>query len=38
MVLVYAAPAPEHRTAARMALGLCPAGALALNSPDSPDP
>ncbi|MEU6961558.1 ferredoxin [Streptomyces chrestomyceticus] len=25
-----AAPAPEHRAAARMAVGLCPAGAIAL--------
>ncbi|MFI2239539.1 ferredoxin [Streptomyces chrestomyceticus] len=30
VVLLDAAPAPEHRAAARMAAGLCPAGALAL--------
>ncbi|WP_234341151.1 ferredoxin [Streptomyces sp. NRRL S-1813] len=37
VVLRHPAPAPEHRAAARMAVGLCPAGALALNSPDSTD-
>ncbi|MEE1735543.1 ferredoxin [Streptomyces sp. BE147] len=35
VVLLHPAPAPEHRAAARMAVGLCPAGAIALNSPDS---
>ncbi|MFE9399233.1 ferredoxin [Streptomyces flavidovirens] len=37
VVLLHPEPAPEHRTAARMAVGLCPAGAIALNSPDSKD-
>ncbi|MDJ1136989.1 ferredoxin [Streptomyces iconiensis] len=34
VVLLNPVPAPEHRAAARMAVGLCPAGAIALNSPD----
>ena len=34
VVLLHPAPAPEHRTAARMAADLCPARAIALNSPD----
>ncbi|WP_030608072.1 ferredoxin [Streptomyces sclerotialus] len=29
-VLLHPEPAPEHRAAARMAAGLCPAGAIAL--------
>ncbi|WP_371859014.1 ferredoxin [Streptomyces paromomycinus] len=32
VVLLDAAPAPENRAAARMAAGLCPAGAIALVS------
>ncbi|WP_326676057.1 ferredoxin [Streptomyces sp. NBC_01237] len=35
VILLRPAPAPEHRAAARMAVGLCPAGAIALNSPES---
>ncbi|MFD9424471.1 MULTISPECIES: ferredoxin [unclassified Streptomyces] len=35
VILLQPAPAPEHRAAARMAVGLCPAGAIALTSPDS---
>ncbi|MEE1790471.1 ferredoxin [Streptomyces sp. BE308] len=35
VILLQPAPAPEHRAAARMAVGLCPAGAIALNSPES---
>ncbi|WP_329468110.1 ferredoxin [Streptomyces sp. NBC_01431] len=35
VVLLHSAPGPEHRAAARMAVGLCPAGAIALNAPDS---
>ncbi|GGW70293.1 ferredoxin [Streptomyces caelestis] len=38
VVLVRPAPAPEHRAVARMAVGLCPAGAIAVHSPDSPAP
>ncbi|OKI01414.1 ferredoxin [Streptomyces sp. CB02923] len=34
VVLRQPVPAPEHRAAARMAAGLCPAGAIALDSPD----
>ncbi|GGX53501.1 ferredoxin [Streptomyces noursei] len=37
VALLHAAPAPKHRAAARMAVGLCPAGAIALGSPDSTD-
>ncbi|MFG2223326.1 ferredoxin [Streptomyces sp. NPDC048644] len=37
VVLLRPAPAPGHLAAARMAVGLCPAGAIALNSPDSGD-
>ncbi|WP_405411973.1 ferredoxin [Streptomyces decoyicus] len=37
VVLLHPAPAPELRAAARMAVSLCPAGAIALNSPDSTD-
>ncbi|MFJ8671878.1 ferredoxin [Streptomyces sp. NPDC093589] len=37
VMLLNAAPAPEHRAAARMAVSLCPAGAISLNSPDSTD-
>lgn len=37
VVLLDAAPGPEQRAAARMAVGLCPAGALTLNSPDPKD-
>ncbi|WP_063726042.1 ferredoxin [Streptomyces monomycini] len=32
VVVLDAAPAAEHRAAARMAVGLCPAGAVALTS------
>ncbi|MEV5282393.1 ferredoxin [Streptomyces sp. NPDC052811] len=35
VVLLHPSPGPEHRAAARMAVGLCPAGAIALNAPDS---
>ncbi|MFH8409736.1 ferredoxin [Streptomyces sp. NPDC018019] len=35
VVLLRPAPGPEHQAAARMAAGLCPAGAISLNSPDS---
>ncbi|MEV5683258.1 ferredoxin [Streptomyces sp. NPDC052164] len=35
VILLQPTPAPEHRAAARMAVGLCPAGAIALNSPES---
>ncbi|MFI8437361.1 ferredoxin [Streptomyces sp. NPDC079020] len=35
VVLLHPEPAPEHRAAARMAVGLCPAGAIAVNSSDS---
>ncbi|MGW7285944.1 ferredoxin [Streptomyces sp. NPDC054847] len=35
VMLLNPAPAPEHRPAARMAVGLCPAGAIALDAPDS---
>lgn len=35
VVLLHPAPAPEHRAAARLAVGLCPAGAIALDSTDS---
>lgn len=35
VILLQPAPAPEHRAAARMAVGLCPAGAIALDSPAS---
>ncbi|MDQ0846967.1 MULTISPECIES: ferredoxin [unclassified Streptomyces] len=38
VVLLQPAPAPEHRATARMAVGLCPAGAIALDSPDATDP
>jgi ferredoxin len=38
VVLLRPAPALEHRAAARMAVGLCPAGAIALDSPDATDP
>ncbi|QIP88318.1 ferredoxin [Streptomyces sp. Tu 2975] len=38
VVLLRPAPAPEQRAAARMAVGLCPAGAIALDSPDSTAP
>ncbi|MFC9508770.1 ferredoxin [Streptomyces sp. NPDC057002] len=34
VVLLRPDPAPEHRAAARMAAGLCPAGAIALGTPD----
>ncbi len=34
VVLLHPVPAPEHRAAARMAIGLCPAGAIALELPD----
>ncbi|MFE6667593.1 ferredoxin [Streptomyces sp. NPDC057697] len=35
VVLLHPAPAPEHRAAARLAVGLCPAGAIAVDSTDS---
>nr|WP_171904240.1 ferredoxin [Streptomyces abyssalis] len=35
VVLLQSAPGPGRRAAARMAAGLCPAGAIILNSPDS---
>ncbi|MEU2788890.1 ferredoxin [Streptomyces sp. NPDC007100] len=38
VVLLAPAPAPGHRAAARMAAGLCPAGAIALRSPEPTDP
>ncbi|MFI7013951.1 ferredoxin [Streptomyces coeruleorubidus] len=38
VVLLHPVPAPEHQAAARMAVGLCPAGAIALDSPDSTAP
>ena len=38
VVLLQPAPAPEYRAAARMAAGLCPAGAIALGSPGSTGP
>ncbi|NBE56586.1 ferredoxin [Streptomyces boluensis] len=28
-------PRPEHQAAARLAAGLCPAGAITVNSPDA---
>ncbi|QGV82505.1 ferredoxin [Streptomyces ficellus] len=34
VVLLSPTPGPEHRAAARMAVGLCPAGAIALDAPD----
>jgi ferredoxin len=34
VVLLHPVPAPEHRAAARMAVGLCPAGAITFHSPD----
>ena len=34
VVLLRPDPAPEQRAAARMAAGLCPAGAIALGTPD----
>ncbi|MFD7666098.1 ferredoxin [Streptomyces sp. NPDC059788] len=37
VLLLQPAPAPEHRAAARMAVGLCPAAAIKLNSPQSSD-
>jgi ferredoxin len=37
VVLLQPTPAPGHRAAVRMAVGLCPAGAIALNSPNSTD-
>ncbi|MER7111343.1 ferredoxin [Streptomyces sp. NPDC000229] len=33
VVLLHPAPAPAHRAAARMAVGLCPAGAITLGAP-----
>ncbi|KOU02195.1 ferredoxin [Streptomyces sp. NRRL F-5755] len=38
VVLKHPAPAPGHRAAARMAAGLCPAGAITLHSPEPTDP
>ncbi|MFE3945838.1 ferredoxin [Streptomyces sp. NPDC059118] len=35
VVLLHPAPAPEHRAAARLAVGLCPAGAIARDPTDS---
>ncbi|MFH9425651.1 ferredoxin [Streptomyces sp. NPDC017529] len=38
VVLLAPAPDPQHRAAARMAAGLCPAGAITLRSPEPTDP
>ncbi|MFF9803856.1 ferredoxin [Streptomyces coeruleorubidus] len=38
VVLLHPVPAPGQWAAARMAVGLCPAGAIALDSPDSTAP
>ncbi|MGW2180404.1 ferredoxin [Streptomyces sp. NPDC001732] len=38
VVLLHSVPDPGHRAAARMAVGLCPAGAITLDSPDSTAP
>jgi ferredoxin len=38
VVLLRPVPDAGHRAAARMAVGLCPAGAITLGSPDSTAP
>lgn len=38
VVLRRPAPAPEHQAAARLAVGLCPAGAITLNPPGTTGP
>ncbi|OUD04125.1 ferredoxin [Streptomyces swartbergensis] len=38
VVLLHPVPLPGQWAAARMAVGLCPAGAIALDSPDSTAP
>ncbi|MFI8826112.1 ferredoxin [Streptomyces sp. NPDC053431] len=35
VLLLQAEPPAAHRAAARMAVGLCPAGAIALHEPES---
>ncbi|MFE2146912.1 ferredoxin [Streptomyces sp. NPDC059456] len=37
VLLLHAEPPAAHRTAARMAAGLCPSGAIAFGAPESGD-
>lgn len=36
VLLLHAEPAADRLTAARMAAGVCPSGAITLNGPESP--